>query len=122
MPQFSVTFQGLDKLITGVENMKDRVPGAANEMMAQLGKDTKGVMDDHTPIGTRETPTHKPGTLKKGNTLTELDNGFELSNDVEYASYVEFGTRKMSPRPYLAPAVEFGIQELQARAPKVFEE
>jgi HK97 gp10 family phage protein len=33
-------------------------------------------------------------------------NAWTVGTDVEYASFVEFGTRRMSPRPYLIPAVE----------------
>jgi HK97 gp10 family phage protein len=29
-----------------------------------------------------------------------------VGTGVEYAAYVEFGTRRMAPRPYLAPAAE----------------
>lgn len=30
----------------------------------------------------------------------------EVSTDVDYAGYLEFGTRKMAPRPYLKPALD----------------
>ena len=38
--------------------------------------------------------------------VTVEDMTIELGATAEYASYVEYGTRYMSPRPYLRPAVD----------------
>lgn len=114
MPTFTVTYDGLTEMLTGFEQMRERVPGAVKEMMGQLGPDCKDVMDAHTAVRT--------GNLKKNNELIQEDNGFTLQNLTDYAGFVNWGTRHMAAQPYLDPAVEFGKNELQARAPAVFEE
>jgi HK97 gp10 family phage protein len=38
--------------------------------------------------------------------VTVEDMNVELGATAEYASYVEYGTRYMSPRPYIRPAVD----------------
>lgn len=38
--------------------------------------------------------------------VTDDRKGFELMATAEYASYVEFGTTRMAPQPYLRPAFD----------------
>lgn len=113
MPSFLVTYSGMEEFMSEMQGMRERVPGAIQELMDSIGADTKDSMDNFTHV--------RSGTLRAGNTVIFQDNGFELRNNVYYASFVEFGTRKMEARPYLAPAVEVGIQLLISRAPTVFE-
>jgi hypothetical protein len=41
------------------------------------------------------------GTLQAGWEGKVVSDGYEISNNVEYASYVEYGTEKMAPRAML---------------------
>ena len=47
-------------------------------------------------------------------TTTGSDPGGEGKNAYEYAGYVEWGTTRMSPRPFMAPAVADTIPVLHA--------
>lgn len=48
----------------------------------------------------------RTGTLRRS--IHHEVSGYEVSvgTDLEYAPYVEYGTRYMSPRPYLRPAID----------------
>lgn len=43
--------------------------------------------------------------------------GYELGSNVVYAPFLEFGTRRMRPRPYLKPAMEI----VSKRLPSIFQ-
>ena len=48
-------------------------------------------------------------------------NNFEASvgTNVEYATHVEYGTRRQSPKPYLRPAYNKNVAKLQTKINKV---
>lgn len=50
----------------------------------------------------------RTGNLRASITTVVADNGLQASvgTSVHYAPYVELGTRRMAPRPYLLPAAE----------------
>lgn len=41
------------------------------------------------------------------------ENAVYVGTNVEYAPYIEFGTSRMKPRPYLRPAVQDHLQEFK---------
>ncbi len=43
--------------------------------------------------------------------------GYELGSSVLYAPFLEYGTRRMKPRPYLKPAMQF----VSKRLPNIFQ-
>lgn len=45
------------------------------------------------------------GRLRASITVKRLPQGVVVGSNVEYAGYVEYGTRHMAARPYLRPAV-----------------
>jgi HK97 gp10 family phage protein len=45
----------------------------------------------------------------------------KVGTNVEYAPYVEYGTRRMSPRPYLRPAFDTAKAEAEETIRKSFE-
>ncbi len=109
----TVEWEGLGAWISMVEDMRETTPEKVHETMDEIGDDTKIVMDAHTPVRT--------GKLKEGNTLTKEEDGFTLSNAVDYAKWVNGGTRKMRAQPFLDPAVEYGSQEMDERLPKALD-
>lgn len=52
------------------------------------------------------------GRLKSSINVQLSGNSAVISADVEYASYVEFGTSKMSAKPYLVPALLSNKQDI----------
>lgn len=47
------------------------------------------------------------GTLQNSITHVTDDDSVYIGTDLEYAPYVELGTIRMSPRPYLRPAANY---------------
>ena len=43
----------------------------------------------------------------------------EVGTNVEYATYVEYGTHKQSPRPYLRPAYNKNVAALETKLNKI---
>lgn len=54
------------------------------------------------------------GHLRDSITHSVDDNTVYLSSDVEYAPYVEFGTYKQKPQPFMGPAMQDHLDEYKA--------
>lgn len=76
-------------------------------------------MDGNT-LAKRLTPV-KTGRLRRGNKIRQSHGGTEvlllneLYNDVPYAVYVCYGTRKMRPRDFMTPAIVEARRSFLAR-------
>ena len=56
---------------------------------------------------TPESPNYvRTGRLRNSITHARDDESAYIGTNVEYAAYVELGTSKMKPRPYLRPAAQ----------------
>jgi len=57
-------------------------------------------------MGTTGFPKIQTGKLKESISAKKIKNDlFEVSTDVSYASYVEFGTSRSAPYPYFRPNI-----------------
>ncbi len=56
------------------------------------------------------------GRLRNSISNTHDANSVYIGTNVEYAAYVELGTRRMGARPYLKPAVENHVSEYKSLA------
>lgn len=68
------------------------------------------------PVGTPEStgkPNYVGGTLRNSLSHTHDKNTAYVGTNVEYAPYVEMGTKKMSAKPYLKPAFTEHIAEYE---------
>lgn len=71
--------------------------------------------------GTAETNAKQLAPVRSGNLRNSITHQVDdaekaavIGTNVEYAPYVELGTRKQKPKPYLRPAIEDHIPEYQA--------
>lgn len=86
----------------GIENAaKASMPGRKSGRIYRRGAKT------HQASAPGETPAIDLGFLVNS-ALTEQDGPFRARTGftMEYAVWLEFGTRRMAPRPYLGPAFE----------------
>lgn len=88
---------------------------AADRIIEELGQQgernakkevTRAVYD------TPESPIYpRTGNLRQHLTHDRDGDTAIIGSPTEYAPYVEFGTRRMSPRPFMKPAVQNHIDE-----------
>lgn len=61
---------------------------------------------NHVPSAPGEPPNADTHVLDRSITTTRVEPlKVEVSADAPYAAHLEFGTSRMAPRPYMAPAV-----------------
>lgn len=61
----------------------------------------------HTASAPGEAPAVDTGRLRQSIVANKLDPGhWQVGTNVEYALHLEYGTRKMSARPFMRPAFE----------------
>lgn len=99
-----VTFSGVEELENAIADLATRVPGRIEEEMKSIGDGAKNFMDAHTPV--------KTGKLKSGNQVEVTRLEMTVSNNVEYAPYVNYGTRYMSAHPFFEPTLEYIMRQL----------
>ena len=79
---------------------------ALNRSLEKIGERAEELAKKECPVDTgrlRDSITHTVNTEAK--TVT-------VSSDVEYSPYVELGTSKMPPKPFLKPAMMESAKEL----------
>lgn len=112
----------LGKAIKDILDAEERAAKAAfrGEMVVTLD-DLRATIS--TPVPPRSFPYDPPrletGTLRDGYEVHVSTRGIvwigEIATDVEWAKYLELGTRYMEPRPHLRPA----MHRLEKREPHV---
>ena len=134
----SVQVQGLDQLAKALRELPQRV--ARNGLRAAVYAGAKVIRDEaklHAPVATGNLGANQPppGTLKRsvimkqipelsgaqkqtfyvtvrhGKTYRKQAKKGNLSQDAWYWRFVEFGTVKMSARPFLRPAFDMKKHE-----------
>lgn len=110
MPNFSVD----------VTSNKDEVLKELQDKLAMaletIGLKAEGYAKGYCPVGTPEStgiPGYIGGTLRNSISHTNDGESAYIGTNVEYAPYVELGTRHMHPRHYLKKAAENHSAEYQ---------
>ena len=104
-----IKIEGLDKLEKQLK--KNATLNKVRTVVRKCGADLQGTAQRKAPVGTPAStgiPGYVGGTLKRSIGLELSDSGMtaEVEPTVEYAPYVEYGTRYMKAKPYLKPALE----------------
>ena len=84
--------------------------GAVPRALDAVGAAAVGYAQDLCPVDT--------GTLRGSITHAVGGDTVEVGTDVEYAPYVEFGTRKQRAQPFLTPAMADHVDEYLAMIEK----
>lgn len=68
----------------------------------------------HTASAAGQAPASDTGRLASSINLDEKTSmNIEVGTDLQYAAPLEFGTKHMSPRPFLSPAADKGREKLR---------
>jgi hypothetical protein len=78
----------------------------------------------HTSSAPGEAPAGDTGTLmiSISHTMVQTDSGIgaEVGSPLEYAWFLELGTKLMAPRPFLRPALyALGVTEIHGELPEI---
>jgi len=112
-----------DKLSNLDEKLGKALDEALNEIAEKIRDDAKGFVPVDTGALRKSIRVEKKGKLE----VQVIAGGGGVINprtgrEVDYAGYVEFGTSRMSPQPYMQPALEKNRDEiLRVVKEKVFE-
>lgn len=89
----TVTFDKFRKIAAAL-------PGQTRAVVRKASFDVEGQAKNRVPVDT--------GALKNSISTEFEDNGLTgiIAPHMEYATFVEFGTKRMSAQPYMTPAAE----------------
>lgn len=97
-----------------VPDVKSRVKDAVRTALDRMGEKVVELAQDRTPVDTgnlRASITHQADG--DDTELVGTSNAAAPFKPVEYAPYVELGTRKMHAQPFLVPAITENTDILQ---------
>jgi HK97 gp10 family phage protein len=97
---------GLDKCIKAVKDIGK--VNLSNEFKS-AGQMVQGDAKKSAPVNKdllAPTRTNLRGSIRRNPLNGSYKNGATVGTNVEYAIYQEFGTYKMSPQPFLIPALK----------------
>lgn len=122
-------FRELEELKNKIEKLGDKKAEFMETCAKELAARLLASASRHTPTGIYLPGSGKVGgTLKRGWTIGEIQHigdayKIEITNPVEYASYVEYGHRHRNHKGWVEGKFMMTIseQEIQTIAPKVLE-
>ncbi|GBF05847.1 hypothetical protein DAERI_060107 [Deinococcus aerius] len=78
-----------------------------NEVVEELSRPGSGrTYGRHVASAPGDPPAVDTGRLRQSMTALQIKRGhWRVGTNVEYAIYLEFGTRRIAPRPFFRPAV-----------------
>lgn len=108
---------GLTELENKLSNLDEKLSKALAEALDEISKKIRDDAKSFAPVDTgslrKSIRTEKKGNLE----ASIIAGGGGLVNprtgrEVDYAGYVEYGTSRMSPQPYMQPALEKNMNEI----------
>lgn len=111
-----VELQGKEELIQKFDRLNEKIKQQINKLVATAAVNTQRDAKLRVPVRT--------GALRNS-IMVQIDRGVydsvfaSVGAFMPYASYVEYGTRFMKPRPYLMPAYERHRKWLEQELKKI---
>jgi len=102
-----------------LDNVLKAAEGLVNNSAEELAKEMKKSIISGSKSGNQyfingrrhqasapgQAPANSTGNLVKSIKAKKLTNGQEVTIDANYAAFLEYGTSKMRPRPFIFPAL-----------------
>jgi len=106
-----VEFEGIDEVVSGFNNVSSEAPTTVGEVISNMAEMFVEGAQDKAPIDT--------GFLVDNIYVEEIDETHAvIVSAAEYSIFVEEGTWKMSPQPYMEPTAA----EIEAEFPQAMED
>ena len=115
--KMEIEIVGLRELEDKLSNLDEKLKRALEEALEEIAEKIRDDAKDLAPVDTgslrKSIRVEKEGDLQ----VSVIAGGGGVINprtgrEVDYAGYVEFGTSKMSPQPYMQPALEKNRDEI----------
>ena len=100
----------IDDVINSLERSVEKAIKAAEKELQLTALEIERDAKLNAPVDT--------GMLRASITSTGSGSEYEIGTNLEYAPFVEYGTRYMAAQPFLFPAYEKGVRDLQKRLKK----
>ncbi|MHB1910223.1 MAG: HK97-gp10 family putative phage morphogenesis protein [Nitrososphaerales archaeon] len=108
MSEVEISVKGLQEANAAFQKVVDMHYQDVVKMLQTVGEKAAGAAQSNAPVRT--------GFLQASIQMIQTDDGCYVTAGAGYAGFVEFGTRKMSAQPFLRPAIEEAIQEIEELA------
>ena len=100
----------IDDVINSLERSVEKAIKAAEKELQLTALEIERDAKLNAPVDT--------GTLRASITSTGSGSEYEIGTNLEYAPFVEYGTRYMAAQPFLFPAFEKGVKDLKKNISK----
>ena len=100
----------IDDVINSLERRVEKAIKAAEKELQLTALEIERDAKLNAPVDT--------GMLRASITSTGGGSEYEIGTNIEYAPFVEFGTRYMAAQPFLFPAFAKGVRDLQKNIKK----
>jgi len=104
MFQLTIKIEGLENLVKALNQLANFKKPMAEAMELYL---QKVVFDAQSIVPIRT------GTLQRSIMFQGSEGEYQVGSQVYYAPFVEYGTSRMAPRPFLIPAIQQNLPFLQ---------
>ena len=108
---------GLTELEEKLSNLEEKLSRALDEALEEIAEKIRDDAKSLVPVDTgalkKSIRVEKKGELQVS--VVAGDGGVinpKTGREVDYAGFVEFGTSRMSPQPYMQPALEKNRDEI----------
>jgi HK97 gp10 family phage protein len=93
-------------MVDNTSQIKEELAKKIARALEAVGATAEAYAKELCPVDT--------GRLRDSITYSVDDDAVYLGSDVEYAPYVEFGTYKQKPQPFMGPAMQDHLDEYKA--------
>jgi HK97 gp10 family phage protein len=105
MAQIKISIAGMEAVLENIYLSTSQLTGKINAEIQAAGIECQALAKQACPVDT--------GRLRSSIAYTAGENSCTVGTNVNYAEYVEFGTRKMGAQPFLYPAYEQALHNLK---------